>query len=91
MKRHANRVSLLLISTLLLIATGCRQKELYDGAPTLASNVEVVFDWKNAPETQASSMALYLYPEGHDVLNYSFGNRHGGMIRSYGDLHTAIC
>lgn len=80
-----------MLSFLFLLATGCVQKDLQDGAPTIASNVEVVFDWSKAPDTQASLVALYLYPEGHDMLNYSFNDPQGGTIRSYGGRHTAIC
>lgn len=92
MKPYFYRISSMLLCILIVLIEGCSQKNLNDDAPTtIASNVEVVFDWSNAPETQASSMILYLYSEQHDVMNYWFNNRTGGLIRSYGGKHTAVC
>lgn len=90
-KLHLN-VSLLLIGVMFLLAEGCTHKDLNEDAhTTIADNVKIVFDWSKAPATQASSMALYLYPEDHEVMNYWFKDRTGGIIKSYGGRHTAIC
>ncbi len=85
-------VSSLLSVALLTLSEGCTLKNLNDGAPTtIAGNVKVVFDWSKAPDTQASSMLLYLYSDRHDVMNYWFTNSSGGPITSYAGMHTAVC
>lgn len=82
----------MLLCFLFTLTEGCSLKDLNDDAPTtIASNVEVVFDWSKAPGTQASSMILYLYSDRHDVMNFWFTNRTGGLIKSYGGKHTAVC
>ena len=96
MKPHWYKISSLLLGLLSVITIalteGCTQKTLNNEAPTtIADNVEVIFDWSKAPDTQASSMNLYLYSEDHDVMNHWFKNRTGGFIKSYGGKHTAIC
>ncbi len=92
--RHRISTPLLGILSALLLATteGCTQKSLNNDAPTtIAENVEIVFDWSKAPDSEAGSMILYLYSEEHDVMNHWFKNRFGGVIKSYGGRHTAIC
>lgn len=80
------------VGTLFVLAEGCTHKDLNDNAPTtIADNVEIIFDWSKAPDTKASSMVLYLYPDSRDMMNYWFTNRDGGIIRSYAGKHTAIC
>lgn len=75
-----------------LMTEGCTLKELNDDAPTtIAGQVEVVFDWSKAPDTQASTMILYLYPEEHEMMEYRFSDPVGGAIRTYGGKHTAVC
>ena len=92
MKLSFNKCSLVLLSLATLLSDGCTHKNLNDDAPTtIADNVEVVFDWSKAPDTEASSMILYLYSDRHDVMNYWFNNNRGGIIRSYGGRHTAVC
>ena len=82
----------LLTGVVFLLTEGCAHKDLNDDAPTtIAENVEIVFDWSKAPDSKASSMALYLYSESHEMMNYWFKNSNGGVIRSYGGKHTAIC
>ena len=92
MKLSFNKISFVLISLTTLLSNGCTHKDLRDDAPTtLADNVEVIFDWSNAPDSKASSMRLYLYSDHHDVMNYWFNNNKGGTIKSYGGKHTAVC
>lgn len=92
MKKHRHILSSLMFGLLLLLSVECTHKDLNEDAhTTIAENVEVIFDWSKVADTQASSMALYLYPENHAVMNYWFKNRTGGIIKAYGGKHTAIC
>lgn len=92
MKTHCYGITYLLLGILLLLTEGCTLKNLKDGAPTtLAGNVKVVFDWSKVEEPQASTMALYLYSDEHDVMNYWFNTPDGGYIKSYSGMHTAVC
>ena len=84
--------SSLLTCSLMALTASCVHKDLNDEAPTtIADNVEVIFDWQKTKGKKPSSMILYLYPEGHDVMNYWFNNPDGGPIKSYAGRHTAIC
>lgn len=75
-----------------LLVEGCTHKDLNDDAPTtIADQVEVVFDWRKYPDKEASSMVLYLYSEEQDMMDYRFNNPDGGIIRTYGGRHTAVC
>lgn len=92
MKPYWYKLTSTLLGMLFLLAEGCTHKDLNEDAhTTIAENVEVIFDWSKAPDSQASSMALYLYPTDHEVMNYSFKNSTGGTIKTYGGKHTAIC
>ena len=92
MKLSFNKISFVLLSLSALVSAGCTHKNLRDDAPTtIANDVEVIFDWSKAPDAQVSSMALYLYSDEHDVMNYWFNNNKGGIIRSYGGKHAAVC
>lgn len=92
MKPYPIKVTSMLLTILLLLTEGCTLKKLNEGAPTsIAGNVRVVFDWVKVSRPQAASMVLYLYPDEHDVMNYWFNTPHGGLIRSYGGKHKAIC
>ena len=92
MKKHLHLLSSLMLGLLFLLSEACTHKDLNEDAhTTIADNVEVIFDWSKCPDTQASSMTLYLYPDNHDVMNYWFKNRTGGVIKAYGGRHTAIC
>ena len=79
-------------ATLAILTGACTHKDLNENAPTtIADNVQVVFDWSNAPEKEASTMVLYLYSDAHGMMDYRFNNTDGGLIRTYGGPHTAIC
>lgn len=58
----------------------------------MSSELQVVFDWRNAPEANPESMALYLYVEdGHNPMRFIFPNKTGGLIKSPFGTHHAIC
>ena len=61
----------------ILSTTSCEHKNLcYDHAHT--GIVNVVFDWRNAPNAAPKSMSCYLFPtDGGEVLRYEFTDRNG--------------
>lgn len=72
-----------ILSTMLLgltINTSCRHKDLYfDENPTLEVNVS--FDWRNAPGANPESMAMYMFDKEADkTFRYIFANRTGGKV-----------
>ena len=92
MKLPFNRFSIVLFNLAMLISGSCTHKDLNEDAPTtIADNVEVVFDWSKAPDAKASTMILYLYSDSHEVMQHWFSNNSGGIIKSYGGKHTAVC
>lgn len=60
--------------------TGCNHKDLileHDHSV----EIDVVFDWRNAPDADPASMSLYMYaPDGRTPLRYMFANRDGGEV-----------
>lgn len=78
------------MAALLVAATSCEHKDLcYDHAH--AVEVEVVFDWRNAPDAAPASMSLYLFPGDGEALRYDFTGRDGGTIRVPVGKYEALC
>ena len=78
------------MAALLVAATSCEHKELcLDHAH--AVEVEVVFDWRNAPNAAPASMSLYLFPGDGEALRYDFTGRDGGTIRVPIGKYEALC
>lgn len=75
----------------LALATSCKHKELcYDHSHTV--DVEVVFDWRDAPDAAPESMSVYLFPtDGGEALRYELTNRKGGSIRVPVGTYDALC
>ena len=75
------------------ILSSCEQKELcYDH--NHAYNLNVHFDWHNAPEANPSSMFLYLFPHGttERVLTREFIGKDGGKTTlPVGEPYDAVC
>lgn len=86
-----NRIKLIFIWTLAILAASCTHKELcYDHTHT--RNINVVFDWSKAPDASPRSMSLYLFPENGDTpLRYEFTGKEGGKIRVVAGNYKAIC
>lgn len=83
-----------IIGVLALASLGlssCRHKDLYM-EEDLTSRLEVVFDWRNAPDANPESMALYMYENnGRNPMRFIFSNKTGGEIKiPFGTRH-AIC
>ena len=74
----------------MLTLAGCHHKDLEPYEPT--GDLEVVFDWRNAPDATPASMAFTMYPEaGGEAVAYMFENRTGGSIRAAGGDYRALC
>lgn len=77
-------------AAVLAAATSCEHKDLcYDLSD--AVDVEVVFDWCNAPDASPESMSLYLFPAGGEALRYEFTDCRGGTIRVPVGSYEALC
>ena len=73
-----------------LMLSGCHHKNLEPFEPT--GDLEVVFDWREAPDANPASMAFTMYPEsGEDPVAFMFENRTGGSIRAEGGSYRALC
>ena len=83
--------TILLLGATAVGLSSCRHKDLYmDEAMT--SQLQIVFDWRDAPDATPESMALYLYDSsGHTPLRYIFDNRFGGEIKAPLGIHHSIC
>lgn len=75
----------------LLLLAACEHKELcYDHSHTV--EVQVVFDWKKAPDASPETMRLYLFPmAGGKPLTYEFPNAHGGRVSVPMGRYKALC
>lgn len=84
-------LSLIFIFLTAGILTGCHHKDLYYGSAQ-SKVIEVIFDWRDAPEANPASMALYLFPtDGGTPLRYEFTGRDGGTIRVPFGKYDALC
>jgi len=80
-----------LLALLLLVTVSCEHKELctYHFHNTV---IQVVFDWRNAPDAAPESMRLYLYPsDGSKPFVYEFSDYHGGNIEVPAGRYRVIC
>ncbi len=85
------KTAVILAGIILPLFSSCRHKDLYM-EDSMTSRLEVVFDWRNAPEADPSSMALYLYDEdGTSPMRFIFSNKTGGEIKAPFGMHNAIC
>lgn len=85
------RLTILSILALTMSMTSCRHKDLYM-EDEMTSELQVVFDWQNAPDANPQSMVLYLYEEdGHSPMRFIFSNKHGGLIKAPFGTRHAIC
>lgn len=93
MKSHSlKRIRWLTLLWLLPLLCACDHKELDPDKPTMiASKVQVIFDWSKAPDKEAKSMTLFMYPEDREVVQHWFSNPEGGEIKAHARNHTAVC
>lgn len=69
----------------------CCHKDLEYPAPD-TGHLHIIFDWRNAPEANPASMALYMYDtDGLNPMRFIFQNNTGGEIRVPSGAYHAIC
>lgn len=75
----------------ILLLTSCEHKDLcYEHSDTI--RIQVVFDWKNAPDATPETMRLYLFPAGGDKPQaYEFTDYRGGYINVPAGRYKALC
>lgn len=84
-------VYILLPVVMAFLLSSCEHKELCYGH-TYTAKVNVVFDWKKAPDASPESMDLYLFSEkGGTPLRYQFAGCKGGTISLPPGTYRAIC
>lgn len=77
---------------LVLTLTACTQKELCEDH-THVREVEVVFDWSNAPDASPASMTYYFFNTDNPSappVRHDFAGRDGGSIRLTAGNYSAI-
>lgn len=72
-----------------MLSTSCHHKDLYEEELSY-QEIEVVFDWRNAPDANPESMVLYMFEEkGAAPIRFVFSGRDGGTIRlPYGKYNS---
>lgn len=75
----------------ILLLTSCEHKDLcYDHSD--ATEIQVVFDWTNAPDATPETMRLYLFPVGGGTPHtYEFPDYRGGRINVPAGRYKALC
>lgn len=85
-----NILTLIALLGITLFAS-CEHKGFCDPDPAV-SRVHVVFDWRKALGSTASTMSLYLYPEdGGEMLRYDFSNAVGGVVEIPPGKYRVLC
>ena len=91
MKLKRKITTVLLTASALSLLPSCRHKDLYM-EEDMTSRLQVVFDWRDAPDATPASMAMYLYEnEGGNPMRFIFSNSTGGEIKAPFGTHHAIC
>ncbi len=77
---------------LFLLLSACDHKELCFDHPH-GGEVQVVFDWTDAPDASPESMRLWLFPEDGNSSSemYEFSGHTGGRISVPAGRYKAIC
>lgn len=75
----------------ILLLTSCEHKDLcYDHFHS--TKIQVVFDWKNAPDVTPETMRLYLFPmDGGRPQAYEFTDYRGGYINIPAGRYRVLC
>lgn len=78
--KKIKKIASILSLTAGLLFSSCEHKELcYDHRHFV--DVEVVFDWKNAPDADPTTMDIYFVPEeGGAAERFQFAGKNGGRI-----------
>lgn len=94
MKRMLERMNHVLLAVAVLavlLLTSCEHKDLcYDYYHN--TKIQVVFDWKNAPDATPETMRLYLFPiDGGRPRTYEFIDYRGGHVNVPAGRYKALC
>ncbi len=82
--------TLILMGIAALSLTSCNHKELYEDL-RFGARIDVVFDWRNAPDANPASMGLFMYSdEAATPVDFNFQNSTGGTIRIPFGNYTAV-
>lgn len=86
-----NHVLLAVAVLAVLLLTSCEHKDLcYDHYHN--TKIQVVFDWKNAPDATPETMRLYLFPiDGGRPRTYEFIDYRGGHVNVPAGRYKALC
>ncbi len=81
----------IVVLALAAVTTSCNHKDLcFDHTHTLSVNV--VFDWRNAPDANPASMELHMFDAKTNAsTRYSFSGRDGGPIHILGGVYHGLC
>jgi hypothetical protein len=78
-------------AALLAVTTSCEHKELCYHHPH-EGRVNVIFDWRYAPDANPETMSLYVYPkDGSQAERIDFNGRNGGTIEIMEGEYTFMC
>ncbi len=90
MRLRHTLLTLTLLSATALTLSSCHHKDLEYATPV--ADVVVVFDWRDAPDADPSSMGLYLYnTDDNSSLRYIFDNKNGGPLHAPLGQYSALC
>lgn len=91
MLERMNHVLLAVAVLAVLSLTSCEHKDLcYDHYHN--TKIQVVFDWKNAPDATPETMRLYLFPiDGGRPRTYEFIDYRGGHVNVPAGRYKALC
>lgn len=80
-----------LIILLPFVMGSCKHKDLcFDHTHNI--EVEVEFDWRNAPDANPSSMEVYLYDQATgQEIRYNFSGKQGGKIHLPYGKYNSVC
>lgn len=71
--------------------TSCNHKDLFEEV-NFGSHINVVFDWRYAPDGDPASMGLMMFDtDGANPINFNFQNKTGGTIRLPFSDYIAVC
>lgn len=73
-----------------LLFSSCDHKDLIMDE-TFTGDVEIIFDWRNAPDAHpASMMALLIDDDASEPMRYNFSGREGGYARVPEGVYTGL-
>lgn len=84
-------ISFAVVIIVMIMLSSCEHKELCYSHPHTVS-INVVFDWRNAPDARPETMSVYLFPEnGGGPLRYEFVDIAGGTIEVPPGEYKGLC